>query len=245
MRIGIKAFVAIFACASAFSQAGVANAQDTSAPIFSTPATRSPSTVPVLEDKTNRGSPEIIQSVGGGNRPAETKPQAGAAETSKDAADGQTGSARQSGELVTKKFGSWVQECLLQIKSGPPCQIIQRVVSTDGKQIILVLSMARMPEDDTYRFQIAVPLGISVPHGIEVRIGSAYTTKIDVARCTPQGCLGEGKAEEPMIKAMRAGAKARVVVRGADQKQRFIDFSLNGFTKAVEAEYPDSRKQAE
>ncbi|MAZ18303.1 MAG: hypothetical protein CL535_18510 [Ahrensia sp.] len=235
MRTLTKMLVAAFACGAASLPTCGANAQDTSSPIFSTPATRSPSTVPVLEDKTNRGGSEIIQSVGGGTRRVDTKPQNEKAEAQKDATGEQVESAEKTASPETRKFGSWTQECLTQAAPGPQCQIVLRVASADGKQIVLVFSLAKMPENESYQFQMAVPLGISVSQGIELRVDTGYSTTINVARCTPQGCIGEGQAAEPMLQAMRDGAKASAIVRGADQKPISIGFSLVGFTKAVES----------
>lgn len=222
-----KKWLFTLACASAIVAVTPANAQNTNSPLFTTPAERSSTTVPVLTDTTSGNSSGIIEDAGGGrNKPA---PSSGEAETQSAAAPAPQ---PQSTPSESTTIGVWTKECLAAVTSGPKCQITQRVLTPDGSQVILVLSMAKTPDNSNYQVQMAVPLGISLSSGIELQVGAEYKSSLPVARCTAQGCIAEGVAAEAMITAMAEAEKANAIVRDTNGNPIAIEFGLDGFGEA-------------
>lgn len=220
-----KKWLFTLACASVIGAGTTSHAQNTNSPLFTTPAERSSTTVPVLTDTTSGNSSGIIEDAGGGrNKPA---PANAEAETPSAPAP-----APQSTPLESTTIGVWTKECLAAVTSGPKCQITQRVLTPDGSQVILVLSMAKTPDNNNYQVQMAVPLGISLSSGIELQVGAEYKSSLPVARCTAQGCIAEGVAADAMITAMAAAEKANAVVRDTNGNPIAIEFGLDGFGEA-------------
>lgn len=198
-----------------------------SGPMFSTPASRSTTGAPILND-ANRDSNAILNSAGGGSagqaRPGTTPPQQQA----------QQPAAPHSAEKQ-QAFGNWTVECANPAQAARQCQITGRTASADQKQTILVLSLASTPDMKAMRFQAALPLGIAVQQKVQVAIGDDFKTEIAVNRCTQQGCLLEGNLETPLLDAMKKGSEAKFTIATPEGNQIPISLSLDGFSAALAA----------
>ncbi|MBP1849441.1 invasion associated locus B family protein [Rhizobium halophytocola] len=193
------------------------------APLFSTPASRSTTGAPILSDPTTDQN-GIIPSTGGGTRsapkPAETEAPAQAAKPADDKVKAATDSA-------------WEMSCET-VAGNRMCQISASTITGDKSQVILVMSLAPAATKGI-AMQMAVPLGIAVQDKVELTIEDAYRTDLSVDRCTQQGCLIEETVEPGMIAAMKEKAKAQVIVTTPEGNKVPIDLSLSGFSKALEA----------
>ncbi|KQY26712.1 hypothetical protein ASD31_00420 [Rhizobium sp. Root482] len=138
-----------------------------------------------------------------------------------------------SGRGVAGTFGAWELECIDDSSSLKRCQAVGRVQSSDGKQVILVMSLARNAK--TTSMQMAVPLGVAVQPGVKIEIAGAYSDTMPVSRCTAQGCLVEGTAPVKLIDAMIAKATASINVTTPEGKIIPIALPLNGFGDAYSA----------
>ncbi|MBE7182808.1 MAG: invasion associated locus B family protein [Methylobacterium mesophilicum] len=129
--------------------------------------------------------------------------------------------------------GEWKRECAEKTSGKENCQAVFRAVV--GNQVALVLAVAKQ-EDGTSRFQMAVPLGVSVPEGIEVKLGD-YAAKLPISRCTAQGCLAEEVASTEFIESLRVGASGGAAVRTPNGQAINLPLSGRGY-KAVELSKP-------
>ncbi|MCO6050142.1 invasion associated locus B family protein [Mesorhizobium sp. RP14(2022)] len=125
----------------------------------------------------------------------------------------------------TAPAGEWKRECAEKTSGKENCQAIFRAVV--GNQIALVLAVAKH-ENGTSRFQLAVPLGISVPEGIEVKLGG-YTAKFPISRCTAQGCLVEEIAPSAFIESLQNGNRGDVLVRTPNGQSINLPLSGQGY----------------
>ncbi|MEL7049786.1 MAG: invasion associated locus B family protein [Pseudomonadota bacterium] len=130
-----------------------------------------------------------------------------------------------------KTFGEWELECFEPEVNGLKCQIIQKLVSKDNNQLVLVVSIAHEPKEKKDLLQMALPLNFMLKPGVEIAIGDAKTV-VQVDRCSAQGCFVEGIAGEALVNAMAKGTKADVKFLANAEKRLVIPFSLSGFTKA-------------
>jgi invasion protein IalB len=210
----------------ALAGTGMASAQDSTAPLFSTPASRSTTGAPILNDPSqqnegNIGIPLRQRSPSGASgavKPAQKQSAQGAAKASQP--DG--GKARE-----------WSLQCA-EVAKIRRCQVMGSVVSADGKQVVMVMSLAAIDDKQTAT-QIAVPLGIALKPGIKIDVGGAYATTMPVSRCTSQGCLVESNVDGALLDAMKTKSDATVTVTTPEGKTVPIKLSLDGFSDAFAA----------
>lgn len=142
--------------------------------------------------------------------------------------------SRPSGARLTEdKFRDWSLQCIVNASATPPCQIIYRLMSSDHKQVALVLSLALYPKNSP-RLQMALPLGFSIPRGVHIAFGQDYSLTAQISRCTIQGCLIEGEGQAKMIDAMLKAKGGTASVYNMQGSEIRLPISLDGFSAAYE-----------
>jgi invasion protein IalB len=134
-------------------------------------------------------------------------------------------------ELERTPIEDWTLRCN---KAQPPrCDLKQRVVNADGKQI-LDFGMGYNAADQTFPVVLELPLGILVQQQVRFKIGEDLEFGgMTVNRCLPTGCIVEAIASIEMIDAMRKGQQGAVIVALPDGKFVALVVSLRGFTAAA------------
>ncbi|HEY6633221.1 MAG TPA: invasion associated locus B family protein, partial [Rhizobiaceae bacterium] len=105
--------------------------------------------------------------------------------------------------------------------------------ATVGKQTALVMAIARTGADGP-RFQMALPLGLSVQKGVTVNLGS-YSGGFPISRCTAQGCLVEAEAPAALVEALEKTASGKVVIYSDDDKPIQLPLPAKGFRDSFAA----------
>jgi invasion protein IalB len=228
-KSGIYAKVGLIAASVLFSAAS-AGAQESTGPLFSTPAQRSTVGSPILSDPNARQNGEVIGNTGRGQAGTGRAQAPAPARSEKAAPQAAEASAAQSA-----KFKEWDLQCAQVTKDQKRCQIVGNVLSGDGRQVILVMALATAADGKAMATQIAVPLGISLKAGVKIDVSGAYTTTMAASRCTSQGCLAEGNVEPALIEAMKTRPAATITVATPDGKAIPIKLPLDGFGDAYAA----------
>jgi invasion protein IalB len=200
----------------------VSAAAQQNGPMFSTPASRSTTGAPILNDP-NKQNGTIITNDG---RQRQNAPR-----QEKQSSSPVSVAPTQSGA----KYKNWDLQCAEVAKGQKRCQVTGDVVSPDGKQIIFVMSLAAAADGKSIATQMAVPLGVALKAGVKIDLAGAYTTTLPVSRCTTQGCLVEGTVEGALIDAMKTKPAATITVATPDGKTVPIKLSLDGFADAFAA----------
>ena len=206
-------------------------AQDATGPLFSTPAGRSTTGAPILIKPENQGNGTILDSVGGG---AKARMQNDVQQNERQKQRTAPDPVDVSGNSV-KTFGDWDLQCVGHAKGGTRCQSIGDVLSADGKQAVLVMSLAPTAKTESITIQMAVPLGVAVQAGVKIGIDEAYSASMPITRCTLQGCLVEGVVPVEMLEAMKTKSVASIGVTTPDGKDVPISLKLRGFANAYNA----------
>ncbi|QXZ80939.1 invasion associated locus B family protein [Rhizobium sp. L51/94] len=222
MRSNIHRIPIILAIAS-FLGLGIAGAQaqQGTGPLFSTPAQRSTTGAPILNGSASDQGGEIL------NKGISRRPMAPNRDKPSPSTDPNVVSSRSTTASPDKP--TWVQQCASIEKEGKICQASGSVRSPDGKQVVLVMSLAPTPDGKVTAMQMAVPLGISLKAGIKIDIEGGYTTTMPVSRCTPQGCIVEGNVDAAMIEDMKVKSVATITVSTVEGKTIAIKLPLAGF----------------
>lgn len=198
-------------------------AQTASGPMFSTPASRSTTGAPILNNSTDGPAGDILRS-DGARRPSAPSPEA-----RRPAA-----SAVPDTVQVTARYKRWEMQCI-GVSSSKKCQILGNVLSADGQQTILVMSLAPAVTAGSIQMQMAVPLGVAVRNGVRIDVGKGYSTAFKVDRCTTQGCIVDETLDTEMIDAMKKNGVATITVDTPDHKTIPIKFDIDGFSEALDA----------
>ncbi len=142
-----------------------------------------------------------------------------------------TEKGQEGPKIERTTYGEWELECFDPEINGLKCQIVQKLVSKDTQELVLVVSVAYAPKTQKSLLQMALPLNFMLKPGVELAIGEKKTV-VQVDRCSKQGCFVEGVAGEDLVDAMIKGVDADVKFLASADKRLVIPFSLKGFTKA-------------
>lgn len=113
-----------------------------------------------------------------------------------------------------------------------PCQVVNRTLSGDKQQVVMVVSMAFVAKANETKIQMALPLGFSVQDGVTINLGEGYAGVVQVSRCTTQGCLVDGVAAPDMVEAMSKAKSGTVSIKTVEGNTVSLPFSLAGFEEA-------------
>ena len=116
------------------------------------------------------------------------------------------------------------------------CEI--RTVSTgkDGRKLG-ALAVAAITEVETKKSEIIasalVPLGVDLRADPALKIDDGQPMGLKFVRCLQRGCEAMMPLSAEQQAAMQSGTKARVAVGVGGTEKAILEFSLNGFTAAL------------
>lgn len=130
----------------------------------------------------------------------------------------------------TAKFGNWTAKCEEskgQVQGG--CFIFQNLVLREGGQRVLQFAVGYVATTEAPIALLSLPLGISLPPGVTIRIGDAEPTRVIVERCEPNGCRAGLKLTERLLQQLRDGTQLTVTFHDAERRPIEVPLSLEGF----------------
>jgi invasion protein IalB len=113
--------------------------------------------------------------------------------------------------------------------------MVQQPVGENGRPVMAV-AVGKVPGNPNPGMIILLPLGISLPPGVELRIDGGAEIAAHVERCERQGCQVEMLLKPDLLARLKGGSQATVDfhVHRQDGLQRVrVPFSLLGFTAAL------------
>lgn len=130
----------------------------------------------------------------------------------------------------------WTSQCVGASRSAPlDCSMEQRLI-LEGSGQFLARLMIRLPASTTVPvFLIQLPLGVSLPAGVDLNIDDLPETKLGFQTCDKAGCYVGGTLSNSMTNAMKAGNVVTISFEDSAKRPIKLNFSLSGFTKAFEA----------
>jgi len=142
------------------------------------------------------------------------------------------GVTAQEGE----KFGNWTAKCEEsrgKVQGG--CFIFQNLVLREGGQRVLQFAVGYVATTDAPIALLSLPLGISLPPGVSIRIGDAEPTRVIVERCEPNGCRAGLKLNAALLSQLRQGTQLTVTFHDAERRPIEVPLSLDGFEAGLES----------
>lgn len=142
-------------------------------------------------------------------------------------------SAAVSGQEATK-FGNWTAKCEEtkgDVQGG--CFIYQNLVLRQGGQRVLQFAVGFVADTEEPIALLSLPLGISLPPGVSIRIGDGDPTQVIVERCEPNGCRAGLKLKKALMQQMREGKQLTVTFHDARRHPIEVPLSLDGFEASL------------
>lgn len=142
--------------------------------------------------------------------------------------------AAQDGE----KFKDWSARC--ETPAGAErerCFIFQRLVTKKDDEYLPVLHVlvGYLTADGRPGLFATVPLGVSLPHGLELSVDGGDPIRFGYSHCSSQGCLAALALSEELIASMKAGDEALITFHSGARQPVSISVSLQGFTAGFNA----------
>ncbi len=132
-----------------------------------------------------------------------------------------------------QKFKDWSARC--EKPKGAEhesCFIFQRLVTKkdDGFVPVLHVLVGYITRDGEPGLFATVPLGVSLPPGVQLSVDGDAPVSFGYSHCSNQGCLAALALSDALIAKMKAGNQAVVTFHTGSQKPVSITVSLRGFT---------------
>ncbi|MEZ5832659.1 MAG: invasion associated locus B family protein [Dongiaceae bacterium] len=136
-------------------------------------------------------------------------------------------------------FKDWELYCPQPQAANEPrvCEIRAVALSKDGKPLA-ALVVAAVPDDKTKRTQLIastlVPLGVDLTMEPEFKVDDGKVMPLRYLRCLQRGCQAVAPLPADQQAAMRSGSKAKILVGIGNGKNAVFEFSLTGFSAALD-----------
>ncbi len=132
-----------------------------------------------------------------------------------------------------QKFKDWSARC--ETPTGAKqerCFIFQRLVTKkdDGFVPVLHVLVGYITPDGKPGLFATVPLGVSLPPGVQLSVDGGAPVSFGYSHCNNQGCLAALALTDALIAKLKAGNNAVVTFYTGSQKPVSITVSLQGFT---------------
>ncbi len=136
----------------------------------------------------------------------------------------------------SRVFRDWRLECEQPKADGPRvCQISQRFVNQDDNRTLLHMAVGYSIREDRPAAIFTLPLGISLPPGVLVRVDQGESRRLPIEHCLPNGCRAYLALEESLLAELKAGLAAQVTIHDLNRNPVPIPVSLKGFTAGFNA----------
>ncbi|WP_419902529.1 invasion associated locus B family protein [Kiloniella sp.] len=141
-------------------------------------------------------------------------------------------SAQQAPQRTAEKYDNWTAICTTNtVKS---CSIVQGIYIGDSKKPALHLAIGKLVNSSpgVTTLILTLPLGIRLPEGFSIEIGTVIKRQYRFERCIVSGCQAEIPLDAELLNNFKAMNEGRVVFLDGTKKPIALPFSLKGFTKA-------------
>ncbi|MGQ0595114.1 MAG: invasion associated locus B family protein [Gammaproteobacteria bacterium] len=136
---------------------------------------------------------------------------------------------------VRQVFGQWRLHCEPAKRGQERCSIVQDVVTRTSGQRVVRAAIGLVAGSTEPIALFTLPLGISLPPGASLRIGTAEPVSFPIERCDAQGCRGGMKLGATLLDALKQAQNAELIFHDGHRQSIRVALSLEGFAAALEA----------
>lgn len=176
--------------------------------------------------------------------PAETQPEAGAAEPVPGASTLSMGepAAPEGGGVgapyLKSEHGDWEIRCIRTESGNDPCQLYQLLEDAEGNSVAEFALFPLVPPqgEAIAGGNIVTPLETLLTQAVTMTVDSGEAKRYPFTFCTQQGCVARIGYAEADIQRFKRGSKATIAIVPvvAPDQRITLDISLSGFTAAYD-----------
>lgn len=137
--------------------------------------------------------------------------------------------------VTENTHGPWTVRCEGPEPAERECIMFQNLVLKTGGQPVLQFAVGYAPSDGTPTVILSLPLGISLPPGITMRIDDGTPANFPVERCEPDGCQAGMKLRAATITRLSEGAELTITFHDGERDPITVPLSLDGFGEGFDA----------
>lgn len=139
-----------------------------------------------------------------------------------------------------QNFQDWRAKCVPGDKQTAPtsertCHIFQDLLHKDSGKRVLHMAIGYLPGQQPVTIIVTLPLGISIPPGITIRIDDKNSKTLAVQACFANGCQAAFQPDPAWLAALSKGLKAEVIFSNIQNQAISIPVSLKGITAGMKA----------
>ncbi len=120
------------------------------------------------------------------------------------------------------------------------CLMVQQKNLKDTDQPVLRVEIGYAVQTAKPFAVITVPLGISLPPGLSMRIDDGAVTKLEFGSCIPSGCVVGVTLTDVQVSAFKRGGEITFTFQDNRRRDISVPISLWGFTAALDAVRPSA-----
>jgi len=133
-------------------------------------------------------------------------------------------------------FQDWRAKCVTTENSAKPsCHIFQDLIQKESGKRVLHMAIGQLPDKQSVAVIITLPLGISLPPGLNVRVDKHDARQIPLQSCFANGCQAAFELDAQWKAQLTKGNAAEVIFYNLKGQPIGIPVSLKGISAALRA----------
>lgn len=137
-----------------------------------------------------------------------------------------------------RSFKDWTVRCRDEAQgegADRACFIVQDVLLKSQNRRLLLVTVGYLASGEQPAAFFTLPLGVSLPGGISIRVDDGKPTRLRYERCDRSGCLAPLALSDELLAAFKGGRWARVAFFDPNGREVSVPVSLLGFTAGFES----------
>jgi invasion protein IalB len=209
---------------------------NTEAPNFAAPDTQSPDAVadqaqPLL---VAQNAPRVPRAPAA--PPPAAQPPAGASASAEDArapAAGQAAPPQVPTRTEILNYDSWIVTCNEFAEGARKriCQAVLQIVQQNSNQVVFSWTVG-IDNSKQLVTVMQTPTGVSIPPGVELRIGRSAPRKIPFASCDAGRCIATLMMDSTLVRDMSTTPTAEAIIQGSQGNMVQFNITMKGFDRA-------------
>jgi invasion protein IalB len=130
-------------------------------------------------------------------------------------------------------YDDWRTACPPAALKDQSCSMIEQIMDSRNGQPVVQLAVATTKGKTT--LTVNVPLGVLLPAGAGLVLGTDQPKIFAYRTCTQTGCIADVVLDDKTLAALGAAKDGKILVAGMDQKAVAIPISLKGYANAARA----------
>ena len=147
----------------------------------------------------------------------------------------ETGSSDAREVTVSEQMlGNWIVSCQDSAELGRECVATQSSIVEESGQRLSQARISKAADDEFAILNLTLPLGTSVPPGVELSIDGQYVGRLKLGFCDQSGCYTGLSLEPNMTQRLTESEGISLQFRSFLGQTVTAPVSLDGFSEAVE-----------